>query len=483
MKRACSLQTQTRMKIHSKFIVAIIGIILPAICFSDPKTNSVEPNAGIELVITPYTTTIFTDGQNKSTIVVRVVDKAGDEITNTDAPLQILVKGNGSIFVDESNGKQKQMVRKIQEGTWEAQLIRGSCSFSLIAGSTPDKIKVEVRSEGLKSASTEIHSILPFKLLSPKKRQLKQTDKTIGKMIGADISFLPQLESRGIKFSDSGVEKDAIKILKDHGFNYIRLRIFNNPAASKGYSPQKGFCDLEHTKQMALRIKNAGMKLLLDFHYSDYWADPQQQNKPSAWEGLTDEKLAIALKDYTKEVIFALKSQGTSPDMVQIGNEINHGMVWPDGHIGNPDQLARLIKAGVDGVKEVDPSIIIMLHVALGGQNDESVFWLDNMIARGVEFDIIGLSYYPRWHGTLSDLKKNILDLISRYKKDINLVEYSQKKQELNDIVFNLPNGRGKGTCIWEPLSTWEQIFDKDGKSNELIKTYNKIADQYLIAK
>jgi arabinogalactan endo-1,4-beta-galactosidase len=124
-----------------------------------------------------------------------------------------------------------------------------------------------------------------------------------------------------------------------------------------------------------------------------------------------------------------------------------------------------------------------MLHIALGGQNDESVFWLDNMIARGVEFDIIGLSYYPRWHGTLSDLKNNMLDLISRYKKDINLVEYSQKKVEVNDIVFNLPNGRGKGTCIWEPLSTWEQIFDKDGKSNDLIKTYDKIAGKYLIVK
>ncbi len=370
------------MKIYSKFIVVFIGVFLPAICFSIQKTNSASMNASVELVITPYTTTIFSDGHNKSAIVVRVLDKSGDDVTTTNAPLQILVKGNGSILVDETSGNGKPELKKIQEGIWETQLINGSCSFSLIAGSTPDKLKVEVKSEGLKSASTEIHSILPFKLLSPKKQQLKPSRKTIGKMIGADISFLPQLESRGIKVSDNGVQKDAIEI-----------------------------------------------------HYSDYWADPQQQNKPSAWEGLTDEKLAVALKDYTKEVIVALKSQGTLPDMVQIGNEINHGMVWPDGHIGNPDQLARLIKAGVDGVKEVDPSIIIMLHIALGGQNDESVFWLDNMIARGVRFDIIGLSYYPRWHGTLSDLKKNMLDLILRYKKDINLVEYSQKKKEVADIA------------------------------------------------
>jgi len=166
--------------------------------------------------------------------------------------------------------------------------------------------------------------------------------------------------------------------------------------------------------------------------------------------------------------------------MVQIGNEINHGMVWPDGHIGHPDELARLIKAGVAGVKDVDPSIIIMLHIALGGQNAESVFWLDNMIARGVEFDLIGLSYYPRWHGTLNDLKNNMINLISRYHKDINLVEYSQVKEEVNDIVFNLPDKRGNGTCIWEPLSTWERIFDREGKSNELIKKYDIIAGKYL---
>jgi len=414
---------------------------------------------------------------------VRVVDKSGNDVTTTEAPLQILVKGNGNIVVDKTGGNQKSAIRKTQEGIWEARLINGSCRFNLIAGNTPDKIKIEVRSEGLITASTEIHSITPFKLLSPKKGQLKPSLKTIGKMLGADISFLPQLESHGIQFSDKETQKDAIEIFKDHGFNYIRLRIFNNPAAAKGYSPQKGFCDLEHTKQMALRIKKAGMKLLLDFHYSDYWADPQQQNKPSAWDGLENVKLASALKDYTKNVLSALKSQGTLPDMVQIGNEINHGMVWPDGHIGNPDQLARLIKAGVDGVKEIDPRIIIMLHVALGGQNNESVFWFDNMIARGVKFDIIGLSYYPKWHGTLSDLKNNMLDLISRYNKDIYLVEYSQKKSEVNDIIFNLPNGRGKGTCIWEPLITGEQIFNKDGKSNDLINTYDKIASQYLTDK
>src|SRR5579862_9753449 len=131
------------------------------------------------------------------------------------------------------------------------------------------------------------------------------------KMLGADISFLPQLESRGIKFSVDGVEKDAIQILKDHGFNYIRLRIFNNPAADSGYSPGKGFCDLQHTLVMAKRVKAAGLRFLLDFHYSDYWADPGKQFKPAAWRGKDFPALRDSVYDFTRRVMQALKEQGT----------------------------------------------------------------------------------------------------------------------------------------------------------------------------
>jgi len=231
---------------------------------------------------------------------------------------------------------------------------------------------------------------------------------------------------------------------------------------------------------MAKRVKEAGMKLLLDFHYSDYWADPGKQFKPSSWKDLQFDQLTASLKDYTKNVLLELKAQGTLPDMVQVGNEINHGMVWPEGEITHLDSLAQLIKAGIEGVNEVDPNIIIMLHIALGGQNDESVFWLDNMFARGVDCDIIGLSYYPRWHGTLSDLNFNLNDLAKRYGKPLNVVEYSHVKREVNDITFNLPSGLGKGTCIWEPLNTWESIFDKDGNSNALINIYDEISKKYL---
>jgi beta-galactosidase len=231
---------------------------------------------------------------------------------------------------------------------------------------------------------------------------------------------------------------------------------------------------------MAKRIKAAGMKFLLDFHYSDYWADPGKQYKPAAWRNLSFEELKKALYDYTKNVIQALKDQGTAPDMVQVGNEINHGLVWPEGNVMHVDSMAQLIAAGVAGVKAVDPSIVIMLHIALGGQNDEAKFFIDQMLERQVHFDVIGLSYYPRWHGTLDDLRDNLNDLIRRYNKDVIVVEYSAKKEEVNKIVFGLPDGKGKGTCIWEPISTWESIFDKDGRANDYMKMYDEFSKEYL---
>jgi beta-galactosidase len=179
-------------------------------------------------------------------------------------------------------------------------------------------------------------------------------------------------------------------------------------------------------------------------------------------------------------VIQSLKDQGTAPDMVQVGNEINHGMIWPEGSIANLDSLAQLIYAGINGVKAVSPSTSIMLHVALGGQNDESRFFYDNMIARGIPFDVIGLSYYPKWHNTLADLEYNINDLATHYKKDVIVVEYSALKKEVADIAFNVAEGRGKGTCIWEPLNTWEAIFDKQGKATPFLSVFDELSKEYL---
>jgi beta-galactosidase len=444
------------------------------------SVSQVESGKPVSVMLTSYSTTLIANGKDKTRMRIAVTDSLGREITSAQDSIQLYVTGNGTLktadekdftFAVDSTGTQYA----------KAKLENGIFNLQFIAGNEPDKVKVEAKSGTLWPGAHEIHTIpSDFIYKTPTENQLPKTTKPIDRMIGADISFLPQLENRGMKFTENGEEVDAIDLLKKHGFNYIRLRIFVNPENEKGYSPKDGFCNLNHTLAMAKRIKEAGMKFLLDFHYSDYWADPQQQFKPKAWEGLNFEELQDAVTNYTSDVLNAMKDQDTYPDMVQIGNEINHGMIWPDGHIGNPDGLASLIKAGIKGVNTVDSSIPIMIHIALGGQNDEAVFWLDNMIARGVQFDIIGLSYYPRWHGTLNDLYYNLNDLLKRYHKPLNVVEYSDCKKEVHDIVFGLPNDMGKGAAIWEPLNWRTDLFSNEGAVNEKIKIYDALNEKYL---
>ncbi len=439
-----------------------------------------------EVVLTPYKTTMLADGKDATVINVKVIDREGREIPDAENLIHFSVQGDAKIIGVGNGDPSSHEPDKCTDGAWQRHLFNGKCQVIVQAGNKADFIKFDAISTGLWKGSTEIITV-PLQnqnnITVDKKYELKgeeAKDRVATKMIGADISFLPELESKGVKFSDKGIEKDALLILKDHGFNYVRLRIFNDPANDSGYSPHKGFCDLTNTLALAKRVKDAGMKLLLDFHYSDYWADPGKQYKPAAWKGLNFVDLKKALYDYTKKVMLALKDQGTSPSMVQVGNEVNHGIVWPDGNINNPDELAQLICAGTAAVKAVDPTVVMMLHVALGGQNDESVNFIDKMLARGVKFDVIGESYYPKWHGTLDDLRDNLNNLVQRYNKDVIVVEYSQLKEAVNKIAFEVTNGKGKGTCIWEPLNTWESIFDKDGKSNKYLLVYDEIAKQFL---
>jgi len=441
----------------------------------------VEKGKPVSVMLTSYSTTLIADGKEETRLRVAVTDSLGQEITTAQDSIQIFVTGSGSLKTETgdafSYGKDS-----LGNSYAKAKLENGLFNLHFVAGTQPDKVKVEVKSGKLWPGAHEIHTIpAEFVYKTPTQDQLPKTTKPIDRMIGADVSWLPQLESRDRKFYEKGEEVDAMELLKMHGFNYIRLRVFVNPENEKGYSPKDGFCDLEHTISMAKRIKEAGMKFLLDFHYSDYWADPQQQNKPKAWEGLSFDELQNEVTNYTSEVLKRMKDEHVFPDMVQVGNEINHGMIWPDGYIGNPDGLAGLLKAGIQGVNNVDATIPIMLHIALGGQNDEAVFWLDNMLARDVQFDIIGLSYYPRWHGTLNDLNANLNDLIRRYNKPVNVVEYSDFKKEVHDIVFNLPDDMGKGAAIWEPLSWRTNMFDNAGNVNEdVISIYDALNKTYL---
>jgi arabinogalactan endo-1,4-beta-galactosidase len=432
------------------------------------------PGVPAEIQITPYKTTMIADGKDKALINVKIIDSKGDSVANVKELVTFYIKGDAKII---SAGNATDF-KALTDSTWQANLT-GSCQVILQAGRTRGFIKLDVKADSLWTGSTTIVTVQPgiAHVVTKDKYVPKRVE---GKILGADISFLPQMESRGTKFSDNGVTGDPIEIMKAHGFNYIRLRIFNQPANPKGYSPGKGFCDLEHTLAMAKRIKAAGMKFLLDFHYSDYWADPQQQNKPAAWVDENFTALKKSLYDYTVNVMQQLKDQGTTPDMVQVGNEINHGMVWPEGGINNLDSLAQLIYEGVKGVKAVSPKTIIMLHIALGGQNAEARFFLDNMTKRNVPFDVIGLSYYPKWHGTPADLKNNMADLAKRYKQQVMVAEYSQLKREVNDIAFNVPNGKAVGSFIWEPLNSWEGIFDRTGKANDYMNVvYPEIAKKY----
>ena len=486
---------------HLKWTVNYAPGKLEAIAYKRGKklTAKVETTTqAAEVVITPYKTTILADGKDATIINVTVVDKEGREVPDADNMIKFSIEGDAG--PDDPGGRGKIIglgngdpsshePDKCVEGAWQRSLFNGKCQVIVQSGTKAGFIKFEAKSSGLWTGSTDIIMVDPAKateITIDKNYELKgeaAKPRSVDKMMGADISFLPELEARGIKFSDKGVEKDAIQILKDHGFNYVRLRIFNEPANDSGYSPKRGFCDLEHTKQMAKRVKAAGMKLLLDFHYSDYWADPGKQYKPASWKGLSFSALKKALYDYTKKVMQELKDQGTVPDMVQVGNEINHGIVWPEGSVNNPDGLAQLLNAGTAAVKSVDPGVVMMLHVALGGQNHETVNFIDKMIARGVSFDVIGESFYPKWHGTLDDLRDNLNDLVRRYNKDIIVVEYSQLKEEVNKIAFEVPDGKGKGTCIWEPLSTWEKVFDDNGKSNKYLLVYDELSKKFLLTK
>ncbi len=445
-------------------------------------TASVETTGpAAEVVMTPYKTTIMADGKDCTVINISAVDKDGREVPDADNMIRFYLEGDAKIIGVGNGDPSSHESDQCADGAWQRSLFNGKCQVIVQSGKTAGLIHFDAKAAGLYTGSTDIITVAPEKaalVTIDKKYESKGEAVPIEKMLGADISFLPELEARGMKFSDKGVEKDAVQILKDHGFNYVRLRLFNNPENEKGYSPNKGFCDLEHTKAMAKRVKAAGMKLLLDFHYSDYWADPGKQYKPKAWENLSFAALKKALYDYTTKVLNELKAQGTPPDMVQVGNEINHGLVWPEGNVNNPDGMAQLFNAGTAAVKAVNPDTPVMLHLALGGQNHECVEYIEGMLKRGAHFDVIGLSYYPKWHGTLDDLRDNMDDLANRYGKPLIVVEYSQLKNEVNKIAFETPGG--KGTCIWEPLSTWEKFFDDKGQSNALLSVYDEISGQFL---
>ena len=291
-----------------------------------------------------------------------------------------------------------------------------------------------------------------------------------GFIIGADISWVQAAEDRGVKFSDRGVDKDILEILKDHGFNYIRLRVFHDPTKptprDRPYSRQ-GYCDLPHTIEMANRVKAADMGLLVDFHYSDSWADPGKQFAPSAWADLSFEELVTVMRNWTREAVAKMRAAGVQPDMVQIGNEITPGIMTDrGGSTRDWHKLGQLLKAGIAGVKEVDPRILVLLHIDKGGDNAATRWWVHAALAENVQFDILGLSCYSRWQGPPSKWKANFDDLVTRYPQlSFLIVEFGAKVAETSQIMFELPSCKGLGTFIWEPTANnnGQALFDRQG--------------------
>ncbi|MFN2992282.1 hypothetical protein ALQ63_03908 [Serratia plymuthica] len=312
---------------------------------------------------------------------------------------------------------------------------------------------------------------------------------------GVDISTLADVEQHGGKFYDqNNVQQDPLVILKHNGVNYVRLRLWVDPQDSAGQPYGAGNNNLATTLALAKRVKAQGMKLLLDFHYSDFWTDPGKQFKPKAWDKMSYDQLKAAIHDYTRDTIASFKQQGVLPDMVQIGNEINGGILWPEGKSwgqggGEFDRLAGLLNAAIAGLRENldSPSQVkIMLHLAEGTKNDTFRWWFDEITRRNVPFDVIGLSMYTYWDGPISKLQTNMDDISKRYNKDVIVVEaaygyglencddtdnsFSAKEaqdggypgtvqgqadfiRDLMQSIIDVPDNRGKGVFYWEP--TW----------------------------
>ena len=358
---------------------------------------------------------------------------------------------------------------------------------------------------------------------------------------GADVSIMPELERNGTKFYDNGIEQDGLTILKNHGVNWIRVRIWNNPYVVGPEGVGGGDTDEAKAIEMAKRAKALGMKVLVDFHYSDFWVDPGQQKKPDAWKNDSGDKLVDDVYAYTAKVMQDFNAQGVTPDMVQVGNELNNGMLWPEAQLteDNPNGykfLAKLLNAGLQAVhdNDKDNKVKTMIHLAGVDVNLYHTFF-DNLIVKNKvnDFDIIGMSFYPFWHGTMDDLKNTMNDVSAKYNKDVIAVEtafgYTLEDADfeknnfgtneekvggykatvqgqatgLRDVmatVASVNDNRGLGIFYWAPDwvinekvgwksngggNGWDNLtlFDTKGNALESMDTFNLVSDpnnQYI---
>lgn len=242
---------------------------------------------------------------------------------------------------------------------------------------------------------------------------------------GMDLSSMWELEKCGARYFDHGVQKNILEIMKEHDIDTIRLRLWNDPYAKDGASYGAGENNLEHVIWMGKQVTEAGMGVLLNFHYSDFWADPGKQIKPKAWAHMGVEELEQAVYDFTLNSLKKMLDAGVRVTMIQVGNELTNGLLWPEGKLPNYDNVAVFVNAGIRACRAVDPTIPLMIHLDNGGNHELYLDWFDHYMERGEDFEYIGLSYYPFWHGTLQDLAANMNDISVRYNKDLIVAEVS----------------------------------------------------------
>lgn len=329
---------------------------------------------------------------------------------------------------------------------------------------------------------------------------------------GNDASFIDELIHKGAIYKENNKKTNPLHIYKEHGMNTIRLRIWNNP--------KNGYCNLERTLFIAKEIKENNLFFILNFHFSDTWADPSQQIVPEKWKHNSFKEIKTNLFNYSFKVINALKQQNTLPEIIQIGNEIENGILFPHGSIQNINQFTQLLNASIKGVKRALTenelkNIKIMIHISPGGDKDRCYWFFNQIISHNINFDIIGLSYYPWWHGSFFNLKENMNNLAKQFNKDIMIVETAYpwtldwfdykhnvvgeqsqllhcypatvqgQKRFISTLirkVKDVPKNRGKGVIYWaadyisipEKNSSWENmtLFDFNGNLLDSINAF-----------
>lgn len=301
---------------------------------------------------------------------------------------------------------------------------------------------------------------------------------------GMDLSTLLELERLGARYFDRGAETDILEIMKRYDVNAIRLRLWNDPYSEDGRPYGAGGNNLETTLAIAKRVTAAGFGVLLNFHYSDFWADPGKQIKPKAWARYGMEALEEAVYRYTGDVLKSFAEAEIRLWMVQIGNELTNGLLWPEGRVPNYGNIARLVNAGIRGVRAVCKDLPVMLHLDNGGNHALYREWFDAFMRRGEEFQVIGLSYYPFWHGSMQMLEDNMKDIALRYRKDLVIAETSMGfTMEDYKEYERLPEGRRKGYATKpELVERIEYSMTPEGQADfigDLLAVISRVPEGY----